>query len=83
VHHILSVQGIEYIFAQVVDGILTRNTSKYKLQARSPDVRDRLGPSFEPIDLVRNWRSELDLLSPDIDADVGLPYGLHMRIRAN
>ncbi|KAL4872478.1 hypothetical protein BDV12DRAFT_193566 [Aspergillus spectabilis] len=63
-----------YTAGRVYDGIPTKEASKYKLHSRSPDVRDRLEPRSKALDLVRSWRSELDLLSHVIDTDVLKAY---------
>ncbi|KAL3478916.1 hypothetical protein BJX99DRAFT_93364 [Aspergillus californicus] len=74
VRHILFTQRAEYVFAQVVDGVPTKETKMCKNYSVEELFRDRAEPSPEALDLVRGWRSDFQLTSLEIDDKVLRAY---------
>ena len=72
VEHILSTQLAERVFAQVAEGVPTKETSKFKPYAGMPEIQSRTQPGPEALDLVRNWRSDFSLSSLEVDSNVSV-----------
>jgi hypothetical protein len=69
---ILSTQRAEYVFAQVADGLPTNEAAKYKSHDMEERIENRLQASSHAFELVRDWRSEFNLLSLEVDARVSI-----------
>lgn len=70
VQYVLSTQRAEYVFAQVAEGIPTKETARYKLHGLDPQIKDRVEPGPAALKLVRSWRSDFRLETFEIDANV-------------
>lgn len=68
--NILSTPRAEYIFAQVVEGIPTKETARFKQYNGMNDVENRLDVGSDARTLVKNWISGLDLDSLQVETQV-------------
>ncbi|KAL4803052.1 hypothetical protein BDV18DRAFT_163577 [Aspergillus unguis] len=73
VQHIFFTQRAEYIFAQVAEGLPTRDTSIFKHDI-DPEIAERVEPGQEAIDLVRSWWADFHLEHLEISSSTLRAY---------
>ncbi|KAJ5574136.1 uncharacterized protein N7459_008563 [Penicillium hispanicum] len=74
IQHILSTQVAEYTLAQIVDGLPTKHTDRYRDRPYAPEVDERDNPTATAFNVVAEWRSTFHLEILTIDSDVVQAY---------
>lgn len=70
VRHILSTKQAEYILAQVVEGMPTREISLFKDHKILPEIAERGEPDVKAFDVLRRWREGFHIESLEIASTV-------------